>query len=49
MVPYLDYTTNTFYDTMTAGMQNLVAGQMTPAQYTASLQADYTAFKKAHG
>jgi raffinose/stachyose/melibiose transport system substrate-binding protein len=49
VVPYLDYTTSTFYDTMTAGMQNLVAGQMTPAQYTASLQADYTAFKKAHG
>jgi raffinose/stachyose/melibiose transport system substrate-binding protein len=49
VVPYLDYTTSTFYDTMTAGMQNLVAGQMTPAQYTASLQTDYAAFKKAHG
>lgn len=47
VVPYLDYTTPTFYDTMTAGMQNLIAGQSTPAQFTASLQTDYDAFKKS--
>lgn len=49
IVPYLDYTTSTFYDTMTAGMQNLIAGQVTPEQFTASLQADYAAFKKSRG
>lgn len=47
VVPYLDYTTSTFYDTLTAGMQNLVAGQVTPTQFTASLQADYATFKKS--
>jgi raffinose/stachyose/melibiose transport system substrate-binding protein len=47
VVPYLDYTTSTFYDTMSAGMQNLIAGQVTPEQYTASLQTDYAAFKKS--
>jgi raffinose/stachyose/melibiose transport system substrate-binding protein len=46
VVPYLDYATPTFYDTLTAGMQNLVAGQTTPAQFTGSLQTDYAAFTK---
>ncbi|GAA4686255.1 extracellular solute-binding protein [Frondihabitans cladoniiphilus] len=49
VVPYLDYTTSTFYDTLTSGMQNLVGGQATPEQFTQSLQTDYEAFTKDRG
>jgi len=44
--PYLDYTTPTFYDTLTAGMQNMMGAQQTPRQFSASLQADYSLFLK---
>lgn len=44
--PYLDYATSTFYDTLTAGMQDLVAGQATPEEFTAALQKDYAAFQE---
>jgi raffinose/stachyose/melibiose transport system substrate-binding protein len=49
LLPYLDYTTPTFYDTLTAAMQNLVGGQVTPVQFAQSLQKDYESFKKTHG
>ncbi|MFT9008972.1 MAG: extracellular solute-binding protein [Bifidobacterium sp.] len=44
VVPYLDYTTSTFYDTLTAGMQNLIARQSTPTEFTGELQKDYASF-----
>lgn len=44
LVPYLDYATTTFYNTLSAGMQELLAGQQTPAQFTQALQTDYAAF-----
>jgi raffinose/stachyose/melibiose transport system substrate-binding protein len=44
LVPYLDYATTTFYNTLSAGMQELLAGQQSPAQFTQALQADYAAF-----
>lgn len=44
ITPYLDYATPTFYDTITAAMQDLVAGKSTPEQYTKTLQTDYAAF-----
>ncbi|WP_432489297.1 extracellular solute-binding protein [Kineococcus sp. SYSU DK018] len=44
LVPYLDYATPTFYDTLTAGVQQLTGGQRTPEQFTESLQQDYSAF-----
>ena len=44
LVPYLDYSTPTFYDTITAALQNLIGGQSTPEQFTATLQADYAKF-----
>ena len=31
LVPYLDYATETFYDTITAAVQDLLAGQRSPA------------------
>jgi raffinose/stachyose/melibiose transport system substrate-binding protein len=43
-VPYLDYSTPTFYDTITAGMQELVGGQSDPQQFVDALQKDYAAF-----
>lgn len=46
ITPYLDYATPTFYDTITSGMQDLVAGKATPEQYTKTLQDDYTSFVK---
>ncbi|KAA0099519.1 extracellular solute-binding protein [Mycolicibacterium sp. P1-18] len=43
-VPYLDYSTPTFYDTITAGMQELVGGQSDPQQFVDALQKDYASF-----
>jgi raffinose/stachyose/melibiose transport system substrate-binding protein len=42
--PYLDYATPTFYDTLTAAVQDLVGGRQTPEQFTQTLQDDYAAF-----
>lgn len=43
LVPYLDYATETFYDTITAAVQNLMGGQSTPQQFLETLEAEYTA------
>ncbi len=47
LVPYLDYSTPTFYDTITAALQNLIGGKSTPQQFTDALQADYSKFHKS--
>ena len=44
LVPYLDYSTPTFYDTITAALQQLIGGKTTPQQFTQTLQADYEKF-----
>jgi raffinose/stachyose/melibiose transport system substrate-binding protein len=44
LLPYLDYATPTFSDTLGAALQDLIAGKQTPAQFTQTLQADYGAF-----
>ncbi len=44
LVPYLDYSTPTFYDTLTSALQSLIGGQMTPQQFAQTLQADYSKF-----
>ncbi|MBB4686029.1 extracellular solute-binding protein [Amycolatopsis jiangsuensis] len=49
IAPYLDYTTPTFYTTLSAALQDLVAGQKTPEQFTQALEQDYTEFKKTRG
>ncbi|NIZ90005.1 extracellular solute-binding protein [Kineococcus rubinsiae] len=46
LVPYLDYATPTFYDTLTAGIQQLTGGRQDPQQFTEALQADDAAFRK---
>jgi len=44
LVPYLDYATPTFYDTITAGVQQLMAGRQTPSEFTEGLQGDFEKF-----
>ncbi len=46
ITPYLDYATPTFYNTLTAAAQDLVAGKQSPVQFTQTLQDDYAAFNK---
>jgi raffinose/stachyose/melibiose transport system substrate-binding protein len=45
LVPYLDYATPTFYDTITAGVQQLLAGRESPGEFTEGLQGDFEKFK----
>lgn len=44
LVPYLDYTTTTFYDTLTSAVQRLTGGKDNPQQFCEALQKDYAAF-----
>lgn len=44
LTPYLDYTTTTFYDTITSNVQELVAQRITPQAFTQALQADADKF-----
>lgn len=43
-LPYPDWATPTFYDTVSKSAQSLAAGKMTPEKFVATLQADYGAF-----
>ncbi len=44
LLPYLDYATPTFSDTLGASLQDLIAAKKTPAEFATALQADYGAF-----
>lgn len=44
LVPYLDYSTPTFYDTITAQLQKLIGGKTSPEEFGAALEKDYTSF-----
>lgn len=44
LVPYLDYATPTFYDTISEALQDLIAGNSTPGEFAATLQEDYGSF-----
>ncbi|NUR06321.1 MAG: extracellular solute-binding protein [Nocardioidaceae bacterium] len=46
LVPYLDYSTPTFYDTLTAALQRLIGGQDSPEEFAKTLQADYEKFQQ---
>jgi raffinose/stachyose/melibiose transport system substrate-binding protein len=41
VIPYLDYTTPTFYDDITAAIQKLLAGKQSPQQFTAGVQSTF--------
>jgi raffinose/stachyose/melibiose transport system substrate-binding protein len=47
IIPYLDYTTPTFYDDITAAIQELMGGKSDPAQFTAGLQEAFAKFADA--
>jgi raffinose/stachyose/melibiose transport system substrate-binding protein len=49
LVPYLDYATPDFLNQEMAGIQELQAGQTTPAAMMASLQSDYTSYWSQQG
>jgi raffinose/stachyose/melibiose transport system substrate-binding protein len=49
MVPYLDWATPTFYNTTTAAIQELMAMRITPQEFVAKIQADYSDFQSSRG
>jgi raffinose/stachyose/melibiose transport system substrate-binding protein len=46
---YLDWASPTFYDTLTAGLQELMAKQTTPEEFLQKLEADHAAFLQEKG
>jgi raffinose/stachyose/melibiose transport system substrate-binding protein len=47
IIPYLDYTTPTFYDDITAAIQELLGGKQTPSQFTAGVQKKFAAWNSS--
>lgn len=47
MAGYMDWATPTFYDTITASIQELMGGKLTPAAFAKKLDADYLKFQKS--
>jgi raffinose/stachyose/melibiose transport system substrate-binding protein len=45
VVPYEDWATPTFYDTLTASIQELMALRVTPQEFVAKVQQDYADFQ----
>ena len=41
---YLDWATPTFFDTLTASLEELMAMKVTPEEFTQKIQADYNAY-----
>ncbi|MGO4419499.1 hypothetical protein AB4Z54_12330, partial [Streptomyces sp. MCAF7] len=46
LVPYLDYSSPTFFDTITAALQGVISGKTSPEKFATTLQQDYGAFMK---
>ncbi|MFE6779182.1 extracellular solute-binding protein [Streptomyces sp. NPDC057702] len=44
LVPYLDYATPTFYDTLSEGLQGVIGGTRSPERFASTAQRDYGAF-----
>jgi len=44
LLPYLDYATPTFADTIGQALQELLDGRTTPEEFTERLEADYSEF-----
>ncbi|MFI6738367.1 extracellular solute-binding protein [Nonomuraea sp. NPDC050451] len=49
LVPYLDYATPTFADTLGAALQDLLAKKQTPQEFLATLEKDYKTFVESNG
>jgi raffinose/stachyose/melibiose transport system substrate-binding protein len=46
LVPYLDYSTPTFYDDITAAIQKLLGGKSSPQDFAKGVESDYSKFTK---
>jgi raffinose/stachyose/melibiose transport system substrate-binding protein len=44
LIPYLDYTTPTFFDEISAAIQELLAGRDDPAQFTSGVESTFREF-----
>jgi raffinose/stachyose/melibiose transport system substrate-binding protein len=42
IVPYLDWATPTFFDTLSAAVQDVMAGQVSPEEFLDTLEGEYT-------
>ncbi|WP_043617205.1 extracellular solute-binding protein [Nonomuraea candida] len=49
LVPYLDYATPTFADTLGAALQDLLARKASPREFLATLEKDYKTFAESNG
>ncbi|MFI6388551.1 ABC transporter substrate-binding protein [Nonomuraea sp. NPDC050540] len=49
LLPYLDYATPTFADTLGAALQDLMAKKATPEEFLATLEKDYKKFVDSNG
>ncbi len=49
LVPYLDYATPTFADTLGAALQDLLAEKATPQEFLDTLEKDYKTFAESNG
>ena len=49
VVPYEDWATPTFYDTLTAAIQELMAERITPQEFVDKVQKDYADFQSSRG
>jgi raffinose/stachyose/melibiose transport system substrate-binding protein len=49
VLPYLDYATPTFGETLGQSLQGLLDGQLTPEEFTEALEADYAEFIESNG
>jgi raffinose/stachyose/melibiose transport system substrate-binding protein len=47
VIPYLDYTTPTFYDDISAAIQNLMGKKQDPAQFTKGVQEKYATWEES--
>jgi raffinose/stachyose/melibiose transport system substrate-binding protein len=48
VIPYLDYTTPTFYDDISSAIQELMAGKQDPAEFTKGVQAKFSEWAEAN-
>jgi raffinose/stachyose/melibiose transport system substrate-binding protein len=47
VVPYLDWATPTFYDTLTAAIQEVMDSRISPEEFVAKVEADYAEFQSS--
>ncbi|MBC7591534.1 MAG: extracellular solute-binding protein [Salinibacterium sp.] len=48
LLPYLDYATPTFGETLGQSLQDLIDGRVTPKEFSAALEVDYAEFVKSN-